>query len=215
MKKFFKNIGKGIGIINKTIIGFLLIVFCVLLYIPFKIIFPIKIVGKKNLKNCPDGKLISCNHYSNFDVWILNIFFFKATWRRKYLAKKELGENIFTRTLVGGLGAIFINRNALDMKAMKQTLKELKKGKNVIIFPEGTRNKTESENLQDLKSGIIFFAEKSNSYIVPMLIKHRIRPFRKNKIIISEPYKVTFTGKEGQAKELEKLNCIYADLKNQ
>ena len=38
---------------------------------------------------------------------------------------------------------------------------------------------------------------------------------RKNKIIISEPYKITFTGKEGQAKELEKLNCIYADLKNQ
>lgn len=213
MKKFFKKVGGAIGLVNRFILSILLIIFCWILYIPFKLIFPIKVLGKKNLKNQKEGQLLACNHYSNLDVWVLQVFFFKRVWLRKFLAKKELGNNCFSRTLVGGLGAIFIDRNGLDLKAMKEVLAELKKGKNIIIFPEGTRNKTQSENLQDIKSGVVFFADRAKCNIVPMIIKHRIKPFRKNEIIINDGYKITNPGKAGQIEELNILNEKFQNLR--
>lgn len=213
MKKFFRKIGSFFGYINRFIIACLLVIFSLILYIPFRILFPIKVQGRKNLKNQKTGQLIACNHYSNFDVWMLQVLFFKRFWLRKFLAKKELGKNCFSRTFVGGLGAIFIDRNNLDLKAMKEVLSELKKGKNIIIFPEGTRNKSGSEDLQDIKSGVIFFADRAKCNIVPMIIKHRIKPFHKNQIIIGEGYKVTNSGKAGQQIELDILNDKFQSLR--
>ena len=96
---------------------------------------------------------------------------------------------------------------------MKEVLAELKKGKNIIIFPEGTRNKTQSENLQDIKSGVVFFADRAKCNIVPMIIKHRIKPFRKNEIIIDDGYKITNPGKAGQIEELNILNEKFQNLR--
>lgn len=213
MKKFFKKIGNGIEYFFKFIIGILAVIFCVIIYLPTRLIYPIKVSGAKNLKRQPEGQLIACNHFSNMDVIILQILFFKSIWNRKFLAKKELGSNVFTRVVVGGIGAIFIDRKGLDMKAMRETLNSLKSGKNVIIFPEGTRNKTGSEDIQDLKSGVIFFADRAKCNIVPMIIKHRLKPFRKNEIIIDEGYKIEKSGKHGQAEELEKLNQKFDNLR--
>lgn len=215
MKKFFKKIGNGIEYFFKMIIGVLAVLFCTIVYLPTRLIYPIKITGKKNLKNKPEGQLIACNHFSNMDVIILQILFFKAIWRRKFLAKKELGSNVFTRIVIGGIGAIFIDRKKLDIKAMKDTINALKSGENVIIFPEGTRNKTESEDIQDLKSGVIFFADRAKCNIVPMIIMHRLKPFRKNEIRIDEGYKIEKSGKLGQIEELEKLNLKFENLRGE
>ena len=62
----------------------------ILLYLPFKILYPTKVIGKKNL---PKGScIIASNHTSNLDA----VVFALNTWEKKYyLAKKELFKNKF------------------------------------------------------------------------------------------------------------------------
>jgi len=44
--------------------------------------------------------------------------------------------------------------------------------------------------MADAKSGVITFASKGDAEIVPMLIYHKPKVFRKNYIIVGEPFKV-------------------------
>ena len=65
------------------------------------IIFPIKRIGKKNLKELK-GKnfIVAGNHMSNLDAILLDIKFFK---KFRYLAKKELFQKIVTSVIIQGL----------------------------------------------------------------------------------------------------------------
>ena len=62
----------------------------------------------------------------------------------------------------------------------------LKEKKILGIFPEGTRNKTESESLQDVKSGAVVFAGKGDVPIVPAIIYRKTKFLRRNYILIGE-----------------------------
>ncbi len=215
MKKIFKAIGNGLYFIYACLLIFLAWLATVLCYIPFRIIFPTKVVGKQNLKKCKGGKIVSCNHYSNFDVIFLSVLFFKNILKRKFLAKKELSKNAVIGKSLVSLGAIFINRDALDIKAIKQSVEAINKNKSLIIFPEGTRNKTQDEGIQDLKSGVAFLAGKAKCNIVPIMLLHKVRPFKRNVIIFAEPIEAIGIGKEQIAETIDSLNTVYNKLREE
>ena len=57
----------------------------ILLYIPLRLLYPTKVIGKKNLLK---GKCIwACNHMTNMDIVILHVI---ARRKINPLAKKEL-----------------------------------------------------------------------------------------------------------------------------
>ena len=154
-----------------------------LLTLPFKILYPTKIIGKKNL---PKGKcIIASNHTSNLDA----VVFALNTWEKKYyLAKKELFKNKFMAFFLKKFGAIKIDRQTSDISAIKNSLKVLKKGKKLVIFPEGTRVNNENMELGEVKQGVSLFAIKAKSQIVPMFILRKPKLFRHNKIFIGKPF---------------------------
>ncbi|MBP3630745.1 MAG: 1-acyl-sn-glycerol-3-phosphate acyltransferase [Clostridia bacterium] len=215
MKKMFLMIGKGIDATVKFILATILLVVAFLLYIPFRIIFPTKIVGRKNLRKVKGGKIVASNHFSNFDGVLLVVYFYPITYVRKFLAKVELAKKKFFAYVLRAFGAIFIDRTRLDVKAMREATKELQKGKTLIMFPEGTRNKQGSEDTKALKGGVIYFANKADATIVPVTILHRPKPFRFNKIIVSEGYKIDKSEKCNTEKEIEKLENIYKEVRAQ
>jgi 1-acyl-sn-glycerol-3-phosphate acyltransferase len=73
------------------------------------------------------------------------------------------------RTLIVTLNAFPIERDIRDVKGVKESLKRLKAGHALLVFPEGTR--TRDGTIGPMKAGIRFLAERAAVPIVPVLIE--------------------------------------------
>lgn len=213
MKKVFSGLLKGLEKSIEFISALLIMVLILVAFIPIRIMFPTKIIGRKNLRSVKGGKLVASNHFSNLDIIILIVTFYPITFTRKVLAKIELAKNWLVKIVLKGIGAIFIDRSKVDMHAMKETTKQLQKGKAVIMFPEGTRNKGTSEETNTLKNGVVFFAQRADATIIPVVILHRPKLFRFNKIIVCEGYKIDKTQKVDMDQEVQRLTSVFSETR--
>ena len=165
-------------------------------YLPLVLLYPTKILKKERLKK---GKaVLTSNHYSNADPLIINIRFGA---RFRFLAKSELFKSKFLAFFLRCLGAIPVNRERVAPSTFKEVLGVLKQDKKVFIFPEGTRNKEGTEQMNDAKAGVITFASKGDAEIVPMVIYRKPKVFRKNYIIVGEGFKVVGENPQRLTKE--------------
>ncbi len=155
----------------------------IIAFIPCCLIFPTKLVGKKNLPK--KGKVIlACNHQSNCDAPIL---IYKLSKRRIYfMAKEELFKNKFFGWFLKKMGAFSVKRGANDINAIKTTLTHLKKGHAVCLFPEGSRLVSSEKN--ELKNGTAMMALKTASPIVPTYFIKKTKPFTKNILVLGKPF---------------------------
>lgn len=203
---------KIINIVFKSIISTILMVVIFIAYLPVCLLFPTKVHGRKNLKIVKGGAVIACNHFSNLDAIILKVKLFINNFTNAFLGKAEINKFKPVGWFLSCFGMIYIDRNRLDRKAMREVDGVLKKGKKVVIFPEGTRNKTGTTDLQAVKSGVVFFAKKADVPIVPMRIDKKPRLFRMTHIYIGEAYKVGDLGELTTSEEVarleEKMNCL-------
>ena len=71
-------------------------------------------------------------------------------------------------------GSIFVDRkDKKDMALSKDAMVEyLKKGQNIIMFPEGTWNMTDQELMLNMKWGIIEVAKETNAQIIPVVLNY-------------------------------------------
>lgn len=108
--------------------------------------------------------LICSNHQSHLDpILIANCCSRYVT----FVARESLFKNRFFGWLISALGAFPINRDA-GLGGIKTTLKKLKTGEAVLIFPEGTR--TPDGEIKEFKSGFCAIARRAKVPIVPVAI---------------------------------------------
>ncbi len=103
------------------------------------------------------------------------------------MGKKELVKNKFSAKFFKYLGIIPVDRENADIGAIKQCFTALKNGENLIIFPEGTRNKNDRE-LMEIKGGAGVIAYRSGVKVVPFVMYSRFRMFHKNYAYVGEPF---------------------------
>lgn len=213
---FIYYIGLGILLPIKWLLMVLESIVALLLYIPFVLLFPTKIKGLKNLKKAGKGKIVAVNHYSNFDPIFLAVVLYPIPFTRTFVAKKEINKCKLIGFLVSCAGVMYIDRSKPDIKAMNKIVKLLKHGRTVLIFPEGTRNKnSETEDMQAIKSGVIFLSSRAGKSVVPTVILHRIRLFRPNKIIIGQGEIYTKLNKQETQEAVNALTNNFAKLREQ
>ncbi|MDR0850441.1 MAG: 1-acyl-sn-glycerol-3-phosphate acyltransferase [Christensenellaceae bacterium] len=159
----------------------------IILYLPLRIIFPVKIVGRKKGK-FKGRKIYISNHLHAMDPFMMVILF---GIRARPLAKKELFKTKFGAALMNGLGIISINRGQADISATKKVLEALKRGESLVIFPEGTRNRMNVEDQLEIKNGAGMFAIKTKTPMVPCCFLNRLKPFRPTKFIVGNPYELS------------------------
>ena len=149
----------------------------------FKFLYPVKLLGLENVPD--DPTVIVCNHYRFVDC----LYLYDVAKRNcVYLSKKELFKSKIVASVIKDFGAIPIDREKPDIKEILTCIKALKSGKNLIIFPEGTRNKTSTDDLQPIKSGAGIFALKAKKLITPVMIAKREKLFRKTYVMIGKPF---------------------------
>ena len=166
--KYLNNIGKAI-------VRGAIWIYC-------KIVYRAKVIGTENIPK--SGAVLICgNHKSFLDPPLIEV-----TCKRKdvrFIAKRELTKNKFLAFLAKQFREILVDRDSKDMTAIKETLKGLKNGDCIAIFPEGTRNGIQKG--EKVKEGAAFFALNSNAVVIPAGIKGGERPFKKVTITYGKP----------------------------
>lgn len=118
------------------------------------------------LHHIPQGAgLIAANHASYFDPPLLAASFPSHI---HFLARSSLFKKRFFGYAIRHLNAHPLTQAYGDVQAFKITLKLLKKGYQVAIFPEGER--TSTGQLQALKEGVSKLAIKADVPIIPVYI---------------------------------------------
>ncbi len=88
-----------------------------------------------------------------------------------FIAKKEIKRIPFLGWYMSIAGMVFLDRSNREnaLQSMRDAGKEIKKGKNIISFPEGTRSKSNQTGL--FKRGSFIIAKEGNIPIIPVAIK--------------------------------------------
>lgn len=182
-----------------------------LAWVPMSIVYPVKI---KNRKKMPKGKaIIVMNHTSNMDI----VLFVLHTLEKKYvLAKKELFTTKSRSRFLKSIGAIKVDRDNFEPSSMKEILRLLKNGKKIIIFPEGTRNKGDINQMLPIRDGTAILATKTKTPIIPIRVNRRAKAFRRTTFTIGDPFELDeFYGKKLSREDLDKANNIIVDKINE
>lgn len=150
--------------------------------------------------------ILAMNHESYFDPPLAGnacdrpIYFFA---RRSLLAVPILG------WLLPKLNVIPVDQEGIDRSALKATIRELKAGNGVLIFPEGSR--TMDGSLQPALPGLGLIIAKTMAPVVPMRIfgAHTALPrgggklrFARITVVVGEPIHFTAADLEGPGKDV-------------
>lgn len=128
----------------------------------YKLAYNFNIEGRENLPET-EGVIIASNHRSYADPVLLTMPMKKPV---TYMAKEELFQNKLFAAFIRFLGAFPVKRGAGDMKVIDDCVDILKSGRNVVIFPEGTRSK--ENKVGKGKTGVALIAAKSGADVLPM-----------------------------------------------
>ncbi len=148
-------------------------------------LFRYRVVGAEHVP--PDGGLIiAANHVSNFDPPILGISVPRPV---SYMAKKELFAMPVLGPVIGRLNAFPVDRQAGGTAALRASIRMLKEGRCVGIFPEGGRNVT---GTNEEKAGAAFLAAAAGVPVVPAAIvgTRKLRPFARVTVVFGEPLRI-------------------------
>ncbi len=151
-----------------------------------RIIYPMRCSGRENI---PEGPAIVCATHSNYIDPILMAIAFGGNDPIHFMGKVELFKIPLLRGLMRALGAFPVDRGGNDVTSIKTTMRYLKEGEKVGIFPEGTR--VGEDESADAKTGAIRLASKMKVPVVPVYLSRNKVIFRKLDLIIGEPYYIT------------------------
>ncbi len=136
----------------------------------------VKVHGPKDL-NPDKAYIFAANHASQFDIFALYI---SIPIEFRWLAKVELFSIPILGHAMKAIGYIPIDRTnrKAAFESIDHAAKEVKNGKSIIIFPEGTRST--DGILQNFKKGGFILAIKSQQPVVPVSIGGSHKVLRKH-----------------------------------
>jgi len=147
---------------------------------------PLTVLGKDNIP-LEGSFLLASNHISNIDPFLIGLAVHRRT---SYMAKDSLFRKPLLRAFFNAVEAYPVRRGASDVRAIRETLRRLKRGLPIVIFPEGTRRASGAEQKQH--TGIGFIAVKGDVPVVPVHIagSDRVLPpgariFKRGRVTIS------------------------------
>lgn len=145
------------------------------------------------------------NHVSLLDPVILHLI---VPDRIYWVAKAEFFENKLLAFVFNKLNVISLNRNGVDIPAMRQIRKHILNKEIVGIFPQGTR--VDPDNYEEIlpQAGVASLCMKYNCMIVPFYVDAPFKIFRKSHVYFGAPYCLNSKFKMDSVKEKKQLLAI-------
>lgn len=165
----------------------------------------LNVEGQENIPK-HGAVIIAPNHISNWDPPIIAV---SVALRREvfFIAKEELfSVNNFYSLLLRKCNVIPIKRQGIDKKAIRLTSFYLKRGRVIVIFPEGKRSR--GKGFLKPLPGVGYFAIKNGIGIIPVFIDGSSERMR-NLILRTKRINVRF----GKLIDVSKMNLRGSLLK--
>ncbi len=119
------------------------------------------------------GPVIVCaNHISWFDPPLVSVV---SRTKLHFMAKEELFGNAVSNAVMRGVNAFPVKRGTMDRKALRTSVKILREGGILCLFPEGTRQPP--GEIGELTDGAAYLALRSGAPLLPVGICGRYTPF--------------------------------------
>lgn len=135
--------------------------------------------GRENIPD-KDGFMFFPNHQGLYDVLAI----IEASPRPfSVVAKKEIAKIPFLKQIFACMKAFMLDREDVRqaMQVIINVTKEVQKGRNYLIFAEGTRSK-KGNHVGSFKGGSFKAATKARCPIVPVALVDSFKPFDTNTI---------------------------------
>ena len=150
-------------------------------------VYPFKLYGNKKVK--PGPFIYVGNHYCLWDI-----FYVAHTTNEgvHFMAKQSVLEAPVIGYWARKVGVIGAMRDGSDVRTLMDSMKVLKNGEKISLFPEGTRNKEgDGEEFLPFHGGAALLSIKTKTPIIPFVICSKPRVFRKTHVVFGEPIEFT------------------------
>ncbi|NJK95414.1 MAG: hypothetical protein HC905_11320 [Bacteroidales bacterium] len=152
----------------------------------FMVYFRFSGKGEMNIPNSPC--IIVANHQSFFDgLFLASLLKFRQMRKTYFYAKEKHIRNPFVKFLANRNNIIIMDLNHNLKESIQKMAEVLRKKKNLIIFPEGTR--TRDGKLGDFKKTFAILSRELNVPVVPVTIKGAFEALPRGSIF-PKPFKL-------------------------
>lgn len=134
--------------------------------------------------------LLVCNHQSYLDP-MLGAYGLKR--EVYFMGRETLFKNKLFGRFIASVNTFPLKRGQVDIGAIKKTLRLLRTGYSVLLFPEGTRTRDGTISL--FKPGIAMLARKANVPVVPVVIDGAFEAWPRNSTLLPKfwtPLRVSY-----------------------
>jgi len=136
--------------------------------ISFRLAYRFRGKGEENIPKTPC--IIAANHRSGLDGLIITAFLKHKTARNTFFfAKEKHWRTRFARFIAGKNNVLLVDINSNVKESLQQISYVLQRGKNVIIFPEGTRSR--NDEMKPFKNAFAILSTELNVPVVPVVIR--------------------------------------------
>jgi 1-acyl-sn-glycerol-3-phosphate acyltransferase len=132
-------------------------------------VYRVRYTGIGNIP--PAGPLVVVsNHQSHLDPPLLGVGF---PWRLNYFARKSLFVSPLFGWFMASFDAIPVDREKSPLSGMRETLRRLKRGEALLMFPEGSRSW--DGEIGPMMGGFALLAMRSKAAVLPAAIEGAFR----------------------------------------
>lgn len=165
----------------------------------FYSLYRLRVIGRENEPE-EGGFLVCSNHISAVDPILITA---ALSHQVCFMGKKELFKIPLLSGLLRALGAFPVDRGGADVGAVKHSIRLLKNGRCVGMFPQGTRQPGKEPRETAVRNGVAMISCRSDATVLPVFIyrkDHTPKLFRKTTIAIGKPIRFSEFGYDPEAK---------------
>ena len=138
-----------------------------------KIIWPWRIEDSDKLlgdrREGEPGRMVVMNHVSMFEPVAMYVYMYTHGLRCRFIYKSEFDKIGILSWLLSRAGAIPVERGTADLKAVRRAERALKRGEYVLVYPEGTRIRTEDQEVT-IHGGFALMAQLGRAPVQPAAV---------------------------------------------
>ena len=178
------------------------VIYCIVRFF-FSLVHPIRAVGRENLPE--EGGVLLCGNHTSMSDPLCVVFAVGRRPQCRVMAKIELLRIPVLGFLLKKAGIIGVKRGKADVGAIKESLKALKGGEKLLLFPEGTRVAEGEEG--SAHNGAAMLATRTGVPIVPVYIPRKKKWFRRTTVVFGQPFTPEFAGRRPTPEDYARISA--------
>src|SRR5271169_2027452 len=141
-----------------------------------RVIFRTRVAGRDRIPH-EDGLLVVCNHISFADPPLLGAVMPRPV---EFMTMAEMFRKPWMARLLHTIGCFPVDRSRVDQRAVRESIRRLRAGRCLAIFPEGGIRHAPKSVLggdPDIKPGAGAIALLANAVILPVIVRDTRKPY--------------------------------------